>query len=168
MARMKQVTAKQESKQESRGNQKNNWALEKRGITLAEFSKLKGTLFKQTGSSGAWRLAKPKLFKFAAVAYFYFDVSEEKSSAPIKCERVVRIFVQLFNRLYFDDVETNLGMKDLVEWEYDKLNPDRSVVDAAKACYAVIGNCQSWVTAGDLTLKVNLVDVSIFFNFYCC
>jgi len=168
MARMIQVSAKQESKQESRGNQKNNWALEKRGITLAEFSKLKGTLFKQTGSSGAWRLAKPKLFKFAAVAYFYFNNNDEKSSPPNKCERVLRIFVQLNNRLYFDDVETNLGMKGLVEWEYDKLNPDRSAVDAAKACYAVIGNCQSWMTAGDLTLKVNLVDNCFFFNFYCC
>jgi hypothetical protein len=88
---------------------------------------------------------------------------EEKSSPPNKCERVLRIFVQLNNRLYFDDVETNLGMKDLVEWEYDKLNPDRLAVDAAKACYAVIGNCQSWMTAGELTLKVNLVDISFFF-----
>jgi len=165
MAKMKQVSAKQEAKQESRGNQKNNWTLEKRGITMADFSKLKGTLFKQTGSSSAWRLAKPKKFKFVAIAYFYFDVNEEKSSASIKCKRVVRIFVQLFSRLYFDDVETSLGMKDLVEWEYDTLNPDRSAVDASKACYAVIGNCQSWVTAGDLTLKVTLVDICLF-SFY--
>jgi hypothetical protein len=96
MAKMKQVSAKEEPKQESRGHQKNNWALEKRGITMADFSKLKKTLFKQTGTSGAWRLAKPKKFKFAAIAYFYFDINEEKSSAPIRCERVVRIFVQLF------------------------------------------------------------------------
>jgi len=153
MARLKQNNVKQGPKQESRGNQKNNWTLEKRGITQNEFSKLRGTLFKQAGSSGAWRLAKPKVFKFAAIAYFYYDVNEEKGSPPLKLERVVRIFVQLSNRLYFDDVENGLGMTGLVEWEYDKLNPDRSAVDAAKACYAVIGNCQSWVAAGDLTLK---------------
>jgi hypothetical protein len=76
--------------------------------------------------------------------------------------------VQLFNRLYFDDVENKLGRTDLVEWEYDKLNPDRSAADASIACYAVIGNCQSWVTAEDLTLKVTLVDICLFFNFYCC
>ena len=110
-------------------------------------------------------ISKTQLCKFAAVAFFYFDVNEEKSSPPIKCERVLRIFVQLFNRLYFDDVGKKLGMTDLVEWEYDKLNPDRSAVDAAKACYAVIGNCQSWVTAGDLTLKVTLLDICLFFKF---
>jgi hypothetical protein len=159
MARLKQNNVKQEPKQEWRGNQKNNWTLEKRGITQNEFSKLRGTLFKQAGSSGAWRLAKPKVFKFAVIAYFYYDVNEEKGSTPITLERVVRIFVQLSNGLYFDDVENGLVMKGLVEWEYDKLNPDRSAVDAAKACYAVIGNCQSWVTAGDLTLKVTLVDI---------
>jgi len=123
MARSKQNNVTQEPKQESRGNQKNNWTLEKRGITQNEFSKLRGTLFKQAGSSGAWRLAKPKVFKFAAIAYFYHDVSEEKGSQPIKLEWVVHVFVQLSNRLYFDDVENGLGMKGLVEWEYDKLNP---------------------------------------------
>jgi len=152
MTRLKQNNVKQEPKQESRGNQKNNWTLEKRGIAQNEFSKLRGTLFKQAGSSGAWRLAKPKVFKFAAIAYFYCDVSEDKSSQPVKLEPVVGIFVQLSDRMYFDDVENGLEMKGLVEWEYDKLNPNRSAVDAAKACCAVFGNCQSWVTAGNLML----------------
>jgi hypothetical protein len=151
-----------ERQRRTKAGVKREWTLEKWGITMADFSKLKKTLFKQTGTSGAWRLAKPKKFKFVAIAYFYFDVNEEKSSASIKCKRVVRIFVQLFSRLYFDDVETSLGMQDLVEWDYNKLNPDRSAVDASKACYAVIGNCQSWVTAGDLTLKVTLVDSCLF------
>jgi hypothetical protein len=47
-----------------------------------------------------------------------------------------------------------LGIGELEEYNYDPLEDSETAVDAKKAFYAVVGNCQAMAFAGSLRIKV--------------
>jgi hypothetical protein len=143
-------------------NQKNNWVVQKMGLSNKQFRSLCSKLFIQD-KQGYLSLRNNKFFSFAAISYFWFDPSEEDSESPEDCVRLVRILVQLHNRKFLDDVEAELDITGLEEYQYDPLEDEDSAVpiDAKKALYAIVGNNQRMVLAGVLRIKVLL-----FYSFY--
>ena len=87
-------------------NQKNNWVVEKHGVDKQDFLDLRSKLFKNKG--GALDLKDKEFYTFATIAYFFLDPQDgpqdETGDAPSDCIRVLRVFLQLKNRKYLDDV----------------------------------------------------------------
>jgi len=156
MARTKLTQKTKRSKNDTSddSNQKNNWVVQKLGVTLDEFLELRSKLFRQT-KNGDFLLRNNTFFSFAAISYFWYDPSEDDSEHPSDCVRLLRIFIQLQNRKILDDVEEELGIADLEEYGYDPLEDDDTAVpiDAKKALYAIIGNSQNMAFAGILRVK---------------
>ena len=141
-------------------NQKNNWVLEKRNVEKQDFLVLRSNLFKT--NRGALDLKDKEFYTFAAISYFFFDEQNDPqndtSDAP--CIRILRVFLQLKNRKCLEDVMAKLGIDELEEYNYDPLEDSETAVDAKKAFYAVVGNCQELAYAGSLRIKV-------FYSFFC-
>jgi len=142
-------------------NQKNNWVVERHDVTKQEFLNLKSKLFKTKG--GALDLKDKEFFTFAAISYFFLDPKNDPDdeAVPSDCIRVLRIFLQLKNRKYLDDVIERLGINDLQEYSYDPLQEDETAIDAKKAFYSVVGNCQDKAFAGILRTKVFYFYISV-------
>jgi len=154
MARTKQ-TQKPKKKTDDNfeeGNQKNNWAVEKSDVTKQDFLDLKTMLFKKKGNELVLR--DSNFFTFAAISYFWLDPNDDVTDSPKDCVRVLRVFIQLQNRKYLEDVTEKLGMDDLEEYRYDPLEEDETAIDAKKAFHSVVGNCQNMAFAGVLRTKV--------------
>ncbi len=96
--------------------------------------------------------------------FFFFDEQDDPQDdtgdAPSVCIRILRVFLQLKNRKYLEDVMAKLGIDELEEYHYDPLEDSKTAVDAKKAFYAVVGNCQAMAFMGSLRIKV-------FYSFIC-
>jgi hypothetical protein len=53
-----------------------------------------------------------------------------------------------------------MEIEEMEEYDYDPLEDSETAVDAKKAFYAVVGNCQELAYAGSLRIKV-------FYSFFC-
>jgi hypothetical protein len=141
-------------------NQKNNWVLEKRNVEKQDFLVLRSNLFKT--NRGALDLKDKEFYTFAAISYFFFDETgdpiEDAGDEP--CIRILRVFLQLKTRRHLDDVMAKMEIEEMEEYDYDPLEDSETAVDAKKAFYAVVGNCQELAYAGSLRIKV-------FYSFFC-
>jgi hypothetical protein len=144
-------------------NQKNNWVVEKHDVAKQDFLNLKSKLFKT--NRGALDLKDKEFFTFAAISYFFLntqdDPVDDTGDVPSDCIRVLRVFLQLNNRKYLDDVMAKLGISKLEEYHYDPLEEDETAIDAKKAFYSVVGNCQDKAFAGILRTKVFYFYISV-------
>ena len=135
-------------------NQKNNWVLEKCNVDKQDFLDLRSNLFKN--NRGALDLKDKEFYTFAAISYFFFDEQDDPQddTGDAPCIRILRVFLQLKNRKYLEDVMAKLEIDELEEYNYDPLEDSETAVDAKKAFYAVVGNCQAMAFAGSLRIKV--------------
>jgi len=58
---------------------------------------------------------------------------DDTGDVPSDCIRVLRVFLQLTNRKYLDDVMAKLGISKLEEYHYDLLEEDETAIDAKKS-----------------------------------
>jgi hypothetical protein len=89
------------------------------------------------------------------------DPVDDTGDVPSDCIRVLRVFLQLNNRKYLDDVMAKLEISKLEEYHYDPLEEDETAIDAKKAFYSVVGNCQDKAFAGILRTKVFYFYISV-------
>lgn len=146
-------------------NQKNNWAIQKEDVTKEEFLSLRSHLFKEN-TDGDLVLKKDGFFSFVAISYFWYDPEEKDNDMPNGCVRMLRVFLQLKSRKYLEDVEAALGIDNLIEYAYDPVEDDDTAIDAKKAFYSVVGNCQNMAFAGILRTKVSNHFLSCFLVFF--
>ena len=100
------------------------------------------------------------------MTFFFFldpqdDPVDDTGYVPSNCIRVLRVFLQLKNRRYLDDVMTKLGIDELEEYHYDPLEEDETAIDAKKTFYSVVGNCQDKAFACILRTKVFYFYISV-------
>ena len=69
---------------------------------------------------------------------------DETTDAPSDCIRVLRVFLQLKNRKYLDDVVGKLGIDELEEYQYDPLEEDETAIDAKKHFMQLLETAKLW------------------------